>query len=35
MKGIMNWLKNSYHSYCELAVEAMDCGLDRESYQRS
>lgn len=34
MKSIMKWLKDSYRSYCELAVEAMDCGLDEESYRR-
>ena len=34
MKSMMKWLKNSYHDYCELAVEAMDCGLSAESYQR-
>ena len=34
MKNMINWLKNSLHDYCELAVEAMDCGLSREAYQR-
>lgn len=34
MKRMMNWLKNSYHSYCVMAVEAMDCGLTFESCQR-
>ncbi len=33
MNGIKNWLKNSYRCYCDMAVQAMDCGLTEQPYQ--
>lgn len=32
MKNIMNWLKESYHSYCKLVDRAAGCGLGPETY---
>lgn len=33
MKHITNWLKESFHCYCELATMSMDCGLVEPPYQ--
>lgn len=33
MKGIKNWLKDSYRAYCAMAATAMDCGLTMEPNQ--